>query len=184
MSTRKPLEVHVSDPQNLFRSRARTVNGVTIIPNSSNMTFTVAYNGLLSSTKMTDHTPVDIFDHHEWVLEDSLTPLTNRDLHRQIVADKLKSEETLDEIMGNISTIDSNHNQNWLDTYPSLDNPHGTSSFAIYFCVAITIFVFGVLAVILVKKFCCGKFNRPVQIVSATSPAFLQQSQPFITTST
>ena len=138
----------------------------------------------MSSTKQVENTPVNIFDHHEWILEDSLTPLTNRDLHRQIVEDKLKSEATLDLIMGNISTIDSDHNTNWLNTFPSLDTPHGTSSAAMYFCTSIAIFILGVISVILVKKFCCNRLNRQVQIISATNPAFMQQSQPFITTST
>lgn len=181
VSTKNPLEVHVSDSENLFRSRAKTVQGVTIIPNSSNLTYSISCNGLLATTKMVEHSPVNIFD-HEWVLEDSLTPITNRDLHRQIVEDKRKSEETLDLIMGNISTIDSDHNQNWLDTFPSLDSPHGTSSAAMYFCIALLIFILGILSIVLVKKFCCG---RQVQIISATNPhAFMQQSQPFITTST
>ena len=184
VSTKRELEVHVSDPDGLFRSKAKTVMGVEVIPNSADCTMTISCNGLLASTKMTEKIPVDIYDNHEWILKDTLTPVVNRELHFKIEDDKRKSQETLVDIMSNLSTINEDHNLHWIDNAPSLDSPHGQSSLAIYLILSITTFVILVIAVVFARKYCCNPNNRQVQIVSATNPAFLQQSTPFITTST
>ena len=185
VSTKRPLEVHVTDPSGIFRSKARSVNGVAVIANSANVTLTVACNGLLSSTKMIEANPVNIFESHQWILRDTLTPVVNRDLHYKIENDKRKSEETLSSIMSNLSSIESDHNLRWIDSYPSLDSPHGQSSLAIYLILGITGFIISVIAAIIFKKFCCRP-GRQLQIVSPplTNPAFVSQTTPFITTST
>ena len=186
VSTRVPMEVHMIDPVGFFRSKAKTINGVHVISNTANKTFTVSCNGLLSATKMTEPTAIEIYDEHQWILADTLTPIVNKRLQEEIEDTKKKTEETMLHITSNITDIENDHNLQWQDTYPSLDTPHGTSSLAIYLSIAIATFILTVILGFVVKHYCCKKPR--IQVISTspsiTNPAYLSQTAPFITTPT
>ena len=186
VSTRVPMEVHMIDPVGFFRSKAKTINGVHVISNTANKTFTVSCNGLLSATKMTEPTAIEIYDEHQWILADTLTPVVNKRLHEEIEDTKKKTEETMLNIASNITDIENDHNLQWQDTYPSLSTPHGTSSLAIYLSIAIATFILTVILGFVIKHYCCKKPR--IQVISTTpsitNPAYLAQTAPFITTPT
>ena len=186
VSTRLPMEVHMIDPVGFFRSKAKTINGVHVIPNTTNKTFTVSCNGLLSATKMSEPTAIEIYDEHQWILADTLTPTVNKRLHDEIEDTKKETEETMLHIASNITDIENDHNLQWQDTYPSLDTPHGQSSLAIYLSIAIVSFIFTVIIGLVIKHYCCRKPR--IQVLSTSpsinNPAYLAQTTPFITTQT
>ena len=189
VSTKKPLEVHVIDPSGFFRSKARQINGVSIIQNSPNKTFTVSCNGLLSTTKMMESNSIEIYEEHKWILEDTLTPLIDKGLEAKIENDQKSSEETFMKIAGNISDIENDHAIGWAETFPSIENIHGTTSLAMWIILSICAFITLVIGTLLIRRFCCRRGRSPI-LVTPTMPTFgnpnyHHQNTPFLqTTST
>ena len=84
VSTKFPLQVHQHSLGNTFHSKSRIINGTTVVKNEADSSYSVACNGILVSTEITDPEVIQIHNHHNFVWDDTVQPISNKKLTEDI----------------------------------------------------------------------------------------------------
>ena len=120
ISTARVLEVHHHHMDRVFNSKSSTINGTTILSNDPKQSLSVACNGILVSTRLTDPKPLQLQPqpHFDW--NTSVRASLDTELRDQISRDQQSSRRILTDL--NTTMNDMSHGFKF--EHINLDGPH------------------------------------------------------------
>ena len=75
ISTKEPLQVHQHSSDHLFNSKSKLINGTAIIKNDPKNSYSVACNGILTSTDIISPDKISIHNHDNFQWDDAVQPI-------------------------------------------------------------------------------------------------------------
>ena len=98
ISTKFPLQVHQHSIGHTFNSKSKIINGTAIIKNEVDSSYSVACNGILLSTDMTDPRIIQIHNHYNFNWDDAVQPLTDKKLVEDLEEAKFLTKNNLTDL--------------------------------------------------------------------------------------
>ena len=159
ISTKFPLQIHQHSLGRTFYSKSKVINGTTIVKNDEDSSYSVACNGILVSTDITDPETLQIHSNHNFEWDDTVQPISNKKLTNDIVETKRLTQINLADLKEKVETAHGD-----ID-FKEILNPRGAHAptwiiIGTIALIILAIFIFTSIIVCLIK--CYRRCRQPI----------------------